>query len=117
VFVHIPKILWNKLDPCAKRCVFVGYSDLQKGYRCYDPHTRKVHVTLDASFRELIPYYSGGVLSHSLQGENFSNENKDLMDKESEEFTQLEALMDKVSEESIQLEENEQLNPQGCDQH
>jgi hypothetical protein len=39
------------------------------------------------------------------------------MDKESEEFTQLEALMDKVSEESIQLEENEQLNPQGCDQH
>ena len=30
VYVHIPKILRNKLDPCAKRCVFVGYSEFQK---------------------------------------------------------------------------------------
>ena len=68
VYVHIPKILINKLDPCAKRCVFVGYSKFQKGYRCYDPQTRKLHVTLDASFRELEPYYSGGVSKNSLQG-------------------------------------------------
>ena len=27
VYVHVPKILWNKLDSCAKRCVYVGYSD------------------------------------------------------------------------------------------
>ena len=39
VYVHIPKILRNKLDPCAKRCVFVGYSEFQKGYRFYDPQT------------------------------------------------------------------------------
>jgi len=24
VYVHIPKVLRNKLDPCAQRCVFVG---------------------------------------------------------------------------------------------
>ena len=51
VYVHIPKILRNKLDPCEKRCVFVGYSEFHKGYRCYDPQTRKLHVTLDAYFR------------------------------------------------------------------
>ena len=50
VYVHIPKVLRSKLDPCAKRCVFVGYSEFQKGYRCYDPHHQKLHVTLDASF-------------------------------------------------------------------
>ena len=111
MFVHTPKILRNKLDPCAKRCIFVGYYDLQKGYRCYDPHTRKIHLTLDASFRELIPYYSRGVSNHSLQRESFSKENEVLMDKRSEEFTQLKALMDRVSEESIQLEKNEPLNP------
>ncbi|KAI5316931.1 hypothetical protein L3X38_036638 [Prunus dulcis] len=25
----------SKLDPCALRCVFIGYSSTQKGYKCY----------------------------------------------------------------------------------
>ena len=53
VYVHMPKVLRSKLDPCAKQCVFVGYSEFQKGYQCYDPQTQKLHVTLDALFREL----------------------------------------------------------------
>ncbi|PNX72348.1 pentatricopeptide repeat-containing protein mitochondrial-like, partial [Trifolium pratense] len=75
VYVHIPKHQRNKLEPCAKRCVFVGYSDFQKGYRCYDPTTKKLHVTLDASFHESESYYSKGVSGPSLQGENNSEEN------------------------------------------
>ena len=80
----------NKLDPCAKRCVFVGYSEFQKGYRCYDPQTRKLHVTLDASFRELEPYYSGGVSRNSLQGENSSEENVQQENGRGDEFIELE---------------------------
>jgi hypothetical protein len=57
-YVHIPKVSRTKLDPCATRCVFVGYLDLQKGYRCYDPHTKKVHVTLNIFFHESEPFYS-----------------------------------------------------------
>lgn len=57
-FVHVPKVLRTKLDPCAANCVFVGYSEFQKGYRCYDPKTQKLHVTLDVSFHESEPYYS-----------------------------------------------------------
>ena len=60
---------------CKTMCFFVGYSEFQKGYRCYDPQTRKLHVTLDASFRELEPYYSGGVSKNSLKGESSSEEN------------------------------------------
>ena len=82
VYVHIPKVLRSKLDPCAKRCVFVGYSAFQKGYRCYDPHHRKLHVTLDASFRESEPYYPGGVPGSSLQGERNNEENDDLFELE-----------------------------------
>ena len=37
--------------------------------------TRKLHLTLDASFRELKPYYSGGVSKNSLQGESSSEKN------------------------------------------
>nr|KYP39692.1 Retrovirus-related Pol polyprotein from transposon TNT 1-94 [Cajanus cajan] len=68
-YVHVPKKLRSKLDPCAKKCIFVGYSDVQKGYRCFDPQTHKMHVTLEVSFRESEPFYSGGVTPSSSQGE------------------------------------------------
>ena len=85
VYVHIPKVLRSKLDPCANRCVFVGYSEFQKGYRCYNPHHRKLHVTLDASFRESEPYYSGGVPGSSLQGKINIEENEDIFKLEENE--------------------------------
>lgn len=69
VFVHVPKPLRGKLRLCAKRCMFVGYADFQKGYRCYDPHTKQLHVSLDVSFRELEPYYPIDVPRSSLQRE------------------------------------------------
>ena len=62
--------------------MFVGYSEFQKGYRCYDPHHRKLHVTLDASFRESEPYYSGGVPDSSLKGESNNEENEDIFELE-----------------------------------
>ena len=102
VYVHIPKILRNKLDPCAKRCVFVGYFEFQKGYRCYDPQTRKLHVTLYASFRELEPYYSGGVSKNSLQGESSNEENGG-----GDEFIELEEVN----------EHFKHVVQQGCDQN
>ncbi|KAK3024979.1 hypothetical protein RJ639_042786 [Escallonia herrerae] len=34
--------------------------NFHKGYRCYDPQNKKLHVTLDVSFRETEPYYIGG---------------------------------------------------------
>ena len=70
MYVHIPKTLITKLEPCAKRCVFVGYLDFQKGYRRCDRQAQKLHVTLDASFQELKPNYSKGASTFSLQGEN-----------------------------------------------
>jgi len=33
VFVHIPKTNRTKFDPCAEKCVFVGYATHQKEYR------------------------------------------------------------------------------------
>ncbi|KAH9726803.1 hypothetical protein KPL70_008430 [Citrus sinensis] len=96
VYSHIPKSLRTKLDLCAKRCVFIGYSDLQKGYRCYDPHTQKLHVTLDVSFHELEPYYSGGVSYHSLQGESLCEENGQRENEGGDEFVELEDMVEKL---------------------
>ena len=69
VYVHTPKVLHSKLDPYAQWCVFVGYSDFQKGYRCCCPHTRKLHVSIDVSFRETTPYYLAGDFGSPLKGE------------------------------------------------
>ena len=38
----------QKLDPKSEKCILIGYSLEQKGYKCYNPSTRKVRVSRDA---------------------------------------------------------------------
>ena len=46
-FVHVPKHQWDKLDPKAVKCEFVGY--LKGG---------QIFVTMDVSFYEDAPFHS-----------------------------------------------------------
>ncbi|KAK2974430.1 hypothetical protein RJ640_011327 [Escallonia rubra] len=68
----------SKLDPRAVKCVFKGYSPTQKGYKCYNPTTRKTYVSADVTFVEEESYFS----SPYLQGETSSMEDKDLFLRE-----------------------------------
>ena len=56
-FVHISKHTRHKLQPCAIRCVFVGYGLHQKGYKCFHPPTRKLYVIMDVKFHEHQMYF------------------------------------------------------------
>jgi hypothetical protein len=51
-YVHLHKNQRTKLDPCVVRCIFLGYAQHKKGYRCYDPATRRLYVTMDVTFLE-----------------------------------------------------------------
>ena len=42
----------NKLSPRALKCVFLGYSDTQKGYKCYYKTGWRILVSLDVTFND-----------------------------------------------------------------
>lgn len=71
--MHLHKHQRTKLDPCALICLFLGYVVHQKGYRCYDPSTRRLYVTMDVTFVESDTYFSTATNS-TLQGEIQSEE-------------------------------------------
>jgi hypothetical protein len=56
-YVYILKEKRKKLDAKAKKCILVGYSDKQKGYKCYNPRTKQACVSHDVVFDEFASYY------------------------------------------------------------
>lgn len=42
----------KKLDDRSKPMIFVGYEPGSKAYRCYDPASRRVHISRDVAFDE-----------------------------------------------------------------
>ena len=50
--VDVPKEKWRKLDAKAEKCILVGYSDEQKGYKCYNLRTKHARVSRDVVFNE-----------------------------------------------------------------
>jgi hypothetical protein len=57
-YVHVLEEKRSKLDPKAEKCIFIGYSLEQKGYRCFNPSTRKLQVSRDVVFDEMASCYS-----------------------------------------------------------
>ena len=51
-YSHIPKEQRKKFDDKNKKCIFIGYSDVTKGYKLYNPETRKLIMSRDVQFLE-----------------------------------------------------------------
>ena len=54
--VHILNEKLEKLDSKSKKCICVGYSLKQKGYKCFNPSTKKVRVSRDVVFDDILVY-------------------------------------------------------------
>ena len=57
-FVHILTPGQDKLSAKAMKCLFLGYSRLQKGYRCYSLETHRYFISADVTFFEDSPFFS-----------------------------------------------------------
>jgi hypothetical protein len=57
-YVHVPNELRTKLDSKAEKCVFIGYSLEQKGYKCYNLVTCEMRVSMDVVFDEMNNCYA-----------------------------------------------------------
>lgn len=56
-FVHDLSLGLGNLSPGAIKCVSLGYSRLQKGYRCSSPSHNRYYVSADVTFFEEKPYF------------------------------------------------------------
>ncbi|KAE9596295.1 putative RNA-directed DNA polymerase [Lupinus albus] len=52
-FVLLPHVERSKLTPRSAICIFLGYGDGQKGYRCYNPSARKL-LSEPSSYQEAV---------------------------------------------------------------
>jgi hypothetical protein len=52
-YVHVSKENRSKLDNKDENYVFIGYKYGMKGYKIWNPKTKKVFYTQDVSFREV----------------------------------------------------------------
>lgn len=51
-YPYIRPYMKNKLDPKSLPCVFLGYNEKYKGYRCYYPPSGRVYICRHVLFEE-----------------------------------------------------------------
>ena len=65
-FVHNLGPGIDKLSARSHKCVFLGYTRSQKGYKCYSPSMRRYIISTDVTFFETTPFFEPSISSESV---------------------------------------------------
>jgi hypothetical protein len=65
-FILCPHAKRNKLSSRSAICVFLGYGESKKRYRCFDPIIHKLYVSHHVVFLEHILFFSISSTTHNL---------------------------------------------------
>ncbi len=57
-YMHVLDKKRSKLNPKVEKCIFIRYYLEQKGYRCFNPSTRKLQMSRGVVFDEMASWYS-----------------------------------------------------------
>lgn len=60
-YVLLPRSEYSKIDAKSVKCVFLGYSESQKGYRCYDWERKRLRISRNVIFFENMPYFKSSL--------------------------------------------------------
>ena len=60
----------SKLNPKSLKCIFVGYSRVKKGYRCYYATLRRYFVSIDVAFFETTPFSFSSPVTSQGEGDD-----------------------------------------------
>jgi hypothetical protein len=52
-YVHVRKESRSKMDKKDEKCIFIGFKDGVKGYKLWNPETKKIVYSRDVVFREV----------------------------------------------------------------
>ncbi|KAJ9562014.1 hypothetical protein OSB04_007174 [Centaurea solstitialis] len=57
-FVQLQPHERTKLEPRARVCLFLGYGIEHKGYRCWDPISKRLRISRHVTFWENVPFFT-----------------------------------------------------------
>ena len=84
-YIHVPKDERKKLDPKAKKCIFLGNGTTRKGYRLYNQKTSSIVHSRDVVFNELARGHECEQGKHLIRVENFSDEKSEESQAQAED--------------------------------
>lgn len=111
-YVHILDSQRSKLDAKARKCIFVGYDERKKGWKCMDPKTHRFVISRDVIFVEISLYY--GIASEEEGSKIFNPEVSNLpITSVSSDNTVVEELSERGSSGTQQRETQQEDDSRG----
>ena len=106
-YVHVPKEKRTKLDSKSEKCIFIGYKDGLKGYKLWNPVTRKVVYSRDVVFREV-----KDVIKHEVQPKEPVKIEFELKEEESDSVAEEESEDEEPQTPAVRRSARERRQPE-----